>query len=346
MKATFALIPDKAQATLDTEELDASLLAPGQILVQAERTVMSGGTELAAFTALSKSVYKKDGWNAYPWRPGYGLVGRVVAAAPERTRGLKAGERIFCFGKHASLQIYDLDSPKPFRAAFRIGEDLDAEAAVVARLALVSMTALQMSEVRPGHTVLVLGMGLVGNFAAQLYRIAGARVFVHDPVAGRRDVARGVGLEVLEGDDPIQAVRDATDGRGVDIAVDAAGLGPVCAMCVEACAPYGQVVLLGSPRPPFETNLTAVFNRIHMQWLTVRGALEWRLPPYRVPGGGPSVEENLERVHDWIRSGALKTEGLVSHVIQPEALLSAYRGMLDDKEHYHGVIVDWSKHTP
>lgn len=341
MKATYAVIPAKGEAELRTEALDPSMVGEGQLLVRAERTIMSGGTELAAFTALSKSVYKKDGWNAYPWRPGYGLVGHVVAAGA-RTRGLKEGDRIFCFGKHASLQIYDMDSPKPFRAAFPIPDDLPAERAVVARLALVSMTALQTSEVRPGDTVAVFGMGLVGNLAAQLYRQAGARVLAIDPVAGRRAVAEGVGLEVVHGEDLVAALLEATDGRGVDIAVDAVGSGPVIAQCVDACAPYGQIVLLGSPRPPFETNLTAVFNRIHMQWLTVRGALEWRLPPYRVPGGGPSVEENLAKILDAIRSGAIRTEGLVSHVIAPTSLLDAYRGMLDDKERYHGVIVDWS----
>lgn len=344
MKATYALIPDKGQAELRTEEIDPSSLAPGQLLVQAEATIMSGGTELAAFTALSKSVYKKDGWNRYPWRPGYGCVGRVVAAA-ERTRGFAAGERVFCFGKHASLQVYDMDSPKPFRAAFRIEDDLPATKAVIARLGLVSMTAVQMSPARPGDTVLVVGLGLVGNLAAQLYRLAGARVLCWDPVAGRRAVAARAGLEVLEGGDDgwRAAVLAATDEKGVNIAVDAVGSGPVIAECVEVCAPYGEVVLLGSPRPPFETNLTAVFNRIHMQWLTVRGALEWRLPPYTVPGGGPSVEDNLRRLLEHLRQDQLRVDGLVSHVIPPDGLLEAYQGMLNDKQNYSGVIIDWQR---
>lgn len=344
MKATYALIPDKEQAVLETEELDPKDLGPGQLLVRAEATIMSGGTELAAFTALSKSVYKKDGWNRYPWRPGYGLVGRVVAAHRERTRGLEEGDRVFCFGKHASLQVYDMDSPKPFRAAFRIADDLPAQAAVVARLGLVSMTSVQLATARPGDTVAVLGLGLVGVLAAQLYRIAGARVICFDPEPGRRAVAARVGLEVLdvETEGVVEGLYEATGGRGVDIAVDAAGSGPAIVQCVDACAPYGQVVLLGSPRPPHETNLTATFNRIHMQWLTVHGALEWRLPPYKVPGGGACVEDNLARLLDHLRSGRLVVDGLVSHHIQPEGLLDAYRGMLHDKANHSGVIIDWS----
>ena len=344
MKATYALIPDKEQAVLETEVLDPKDLAPGQLLVRAEATIMSGGTELAAFTALSKSVYKKDGWNRYPWRPGYGLVGRVEAAHPERTRDLKAGDRIFCFGKHASLQVYDMDSPKPFRAAFRIDDDVPAPTAVVARLGLVSMTSVQLAVAKPGDTVAVLGLGLVGVLAAQLYRIAGARVLCFDPVPGRRAVAERVGLEVLDVETAgvVDAISEATGGRGVDIAVDAAGSGPAIVQCVDACAPYGQVVLLGSPRVPHETNLTATFNRIHMQWLTVHGALEWRLPPYKTPGGGPCVEDNLRRLLDHLRTGRLVVDGLVSHHIQPEALLEAYQGMLREKERYSGVIIDWS----
>lgn len=340
MKATYALIPGLHQATIETEEIDVDDVASGELIVRADHTIMSGGTELAAYTALSKSVYKPDGWNRYPWRPGYGLVGHVVRAG-ERTRGLVEGDRIFCFGKHASLQRYDMDSPKPFRSAFRINDRVPAVQAVVARLALVSMTALQVTEVRPGQRVAVFGLGMVGNLAAQLFRIAGAEVVTYDPVAERRAVARGVGLATLDVQ-PEDVVPTLVERGGVDVAVDAVGSGRVIADCVEACAPYGQVVLLGSPRPPFETNLTATMNRIHMQWLTVRGALEWRLPPYRTPGGGDSVEHNLERILDWIATGALDTTGLVSHVVTPAELPDAYAGMLHDKPSYHGVIVRWS----
>lgn len=330
MKAIYALIPDKEQLVIESEELDPNDADGAKILVEAECTIMSGGTELAAFTALSKSVYKKDGWNAYPWRPGYGLVGHVRAAGP-RARGFRAGDRIFCFGKHASHQWYDLDSPKPFRAAFPIADDLPAERAVIARLALVSMTALQVGRVRAGDSVYVIGMGLVGNLAAQLYRIAGLEVRVWDTSEGRRAVAKGVGLEVASPD----AVGPS------DVTVDAVGSGEVVEQCVNLTKPHGEVVLLGSPRPPYETDLTAVFNRIHMQWLTVRGALEWRLPPYPIPGGGPSVASNLALILDHIRAGRIRTEGLVSHHIGPDGLLDAYRGMQRDPDHHHGVVVDW-----
>src|SRR5262249_50835743 len=124
LQARYALIPDKEVFELHSEELDPAVLKPSEVLVRAEATMVSAGTELAAFTALSKNVYIPGRWNSYPWRPGYGLVGRIEAA-PTQAK-LKAGQRVFCFGKHASLQVYDYSGEKPMNGIFAIDDDIDA----------------------------------------------------------------------------------------------------------------------------------------------------------------------------------------------------------------------------
>ncbi len=125
MEARYALIPDKEVFELHGEELDPSQVGEGQALIRAETTMVSAGTELAAFTALSKNVYIPGRWNSYPWRPGYGLVGRVEAVGPKEQK-LKPGQRVFCFGKHASLQIYDYSGSKPMNGIFAIPDDVEA----------------------------------------------------------------------------------------------------------------------------------------------------------------------------------------------------------------------------
>ena len=47
-------------------------------------------------------------------------------------------------------------------------------------MAGVSIAALLSSSVQPGDTVLVVGGGLVGNFATQLFHLAGADVIIAD----------------------------------------------------------------------------------------------------------------------------------------------------------------------
>jgi threonine dehydrogenase-like Zn-dependent dehydrogenase len=123
--------------------------------------------------------------------------------------------------------------------------------------------------------------------------------------------------------------------------VDSVGHSSVIQNALLAAAQYGRVVLLGSPRARIDANVTDVFNRIHMQSLTVMGALEWRLPRHPTRGVRHSVQTNLALALDLIRSRKLELRPLVSHVVKPEGLGDAYRGMLSDKDRYRGVVVDW-----
>src|SRR5205085_3464449 len=80
--------------------------------------------------------------------------------------------------------------------------------------------------VRPGDSVAVLGLGPVGLCAVQVARAAGAGpVFAIDTVDQRLDVAKSFGATTihLTEQNPREEVRNATDGRGVDAAIDAVG---------------------------------------------------------------------------------------------------------------------------
>jgi threonine dehydrogenase-like Zn-dependent dehydrogenase len=76
-----------------------------------------------------------------------------------------------------------------------------------------------------GGTLVVMGLGPVGQFAARVGVHRGYRVLAVDPVIERREMARRHGVEVLDLTDAVvDEVRDLTDGRGADSVVDAVGL--------------------------------------------------------------------------------------------------------------------------
>ncbi|WP_374314921.1 alcohol dehydrogenase catalytic domain-containing protein [Microbacterium sp.] len=75
----------------------------------------------------------------------------------------------------------------------------------------------------PG-TVVVLGLGPVGQLTSRIAAARGHRVIAIDPVPERREMAARHGVEAWEGDDDIERVLAATDGRGADAAIDAVGL--------------------------------------------------------------------------------------------------------------------------
>ncbi|HZZ98081.1 MAG TPA: zinc-dependent alcohol dehydrogenase [Jatrophihabitantaceae bacterium] len=89
--------------------------------------------------------------------------------------------------------------------------------------------AVEYAAVPPGGTVLVLGLGPIGDMAARIAQHHGARVIAVDLVPERLERARTNGVVVLDlrdydngelGD----AVRDLTDGRGADSVIDAVGM--------------------------------------------------------------------------------------------------------------------------
>ena len=142
MKAKYALIPEKETCQIREEEIDPGSLKPNELLMRTEFSMVSAGTELAAFRAISPGVYKKGSWNAYPWRPGYGLVGEVLEAGSALS-GYHPGSRVFCFGRHASLQKWplDLEREEPFRSAFPVSMAISSERAAASRMGLVGITA-------------------------------------------------------------------------------------------------------------------------------------------------------------------------------------------------------------
>lgn len=347
MKAIYAVVPDQEMLEIRSEEIDPSQLQPYEILVGAEASVISPGTELAIFTAVAPGVRTPGSWNAYPWRPGYGLVGHVVAAGGEVDR-IAEGDRVFCFGKHASLQRYDTSATAPMTSAFAISDRLPAQRAAMARMALVALTAPQVTDFEAGDTAVIFGLGLVGNLAAQLYQIAGARVIGLDVVRSRCEMASKVGIQTTLDVPPekqVEAILNLTGGKGAAIVVDAVGHSAVIRRCIDACATFGQVILLGSPRTPYEMDSTQILRAIHNRWLTVRGALEWRLPPFPVRGVKHSIASNLDTLLDWIESQRLDVDTLITHVIKPDGLQQAYQGLLNNKETYLGVVIDWQDST-
>jgi threonine dehydrogenase-like Zn-dependent dehydrogenase len=79
-----------------------------------------------------------------------------------------------------------------------------------------------------GGTVLVLGLGPIGQMCGRIARNKGARVIGVDNVPERLELAKRHGIDVIDGGDANDgvgdAVRDGTDGRGADAAIDAVGM--------------------------------------------------------------------------------------------------------------------------
>ncbi|WP_061016315.1 alcohol dehydrogenase catalytic domain-containing protein [Microbacterium sp. CCH5-D1] len=84
---------------------------------------------------------------------------------------------------------------------------------------------VEYAQVPDDGTLVVMGLGPVGQFVSRIGRHRGHRVLAVDPVPERRAMAERHGIETFDLTDTIvDELRDLTDGRGADSVVDAVGL--------------------------------------------------------------------------------------------------------------------------
>lgn len=336
MQTRELVITEPGCIELQARELDEQL-APTEALVEAEYSIVSAGTEGAKFTGLIEEMP----WDRadYPQTTGYGHLGKVLDVGTDVTM-CEPGDRVLSFANHASVATADAG-----RMALPVPDDVDGEQLVFARMAGVSMSALRSSSVQPGDTVVVIGMGLVGNFAAQLFQLAGADVLGVDISAERLEhaCACDIGRTVNSAETDLEeAVADWTDGEGAHTVVEAIGNSEVIEEAVFLARRYGEVILLGSPRARAELDVTPMLLQIHMEAIRLIGSLEWRWPMHETPRTRDIVT-NYRQLVDWIAADDLRVEPLLTHVASPADCQQIYDGLTERKDEYLGAVFDWSR---
>ncbi len=338
MKIREVVVTGQNKVELQTNEFDASIQSPNELLIDTEYTFISSGTELANYTGREPKVFQRGSWCAYPWRSGYANVGVVRDVGANVTRAAP-GDRVFTYGRHASIIRYTQD-----RLIAPVSDSIDPGVVAASRMAGVAMTSIIVSEIGTNARVIVFGLGLVGNLASQIFQLHGCRVIGVDPVAERRKLAERCGIEHTVGGDAeeVQAqIQELTNGELGNITVDAVGHSSVVMQALRATASYGQLVILGSPRVSVTGDLTELLSDTHLRWITIRGALEWCVPMYPDTGNRVSQLSKQQTIFDWIARTELDVESLISHRLKPEQIKQAYDGLLDEPDVWTGVVLDW-----
>jgi 2-desacetyl-2-hydroxyethyl bacteriochlorophyllide A dehydrogenase len=152
---------------------------------------------------------------------------------------------------------------------------------------------------RAGDSVAVLGLGPVGLCAVQVARAAGASpVFAVDTVPERLQAASALGAIVLDLErDPVkEAVREGTDGRGVDLVVEAVGDPRALELGLFIARPAGTISTVG---------VYAERCEVHMGLAWIKGLT--------VRMGLANVIAHVDRVMAMMSAGVLDPSALVTH---------------------------------
>lgn len=186
-----------------------------------------------------------------------------------------------------------------------------------------ALHALRRARVGEGDTVAVFGIGGLGVSAIQLARALGAAVvYAVDVNPAKLALAkrhRAIPIDARAGD-PVQAIRAATDGRGVDAALELIGFARTMEQAVEVLAPQGRAALAG-------------LTQERMSIAPYRDVLNREA---EIIGVSDHLASEIGDLMAFIRRGELDLAAAVTRIVPLDA--ATINGVLDDLEAFRDDV--------
>ena len=327
-----------APGEVRVQEFELPPLGPDEVRLATLYSGISAGTELTAFRGSNPYLHKR--WDAdrrlfvpadrpqmsYPLRAwGYEEVGEIVEVG-SGVRGLELGQHVFGTWGHRSRTTVSAD----YARSRILPDGSDPLQGIFSQIGAIALNGVHDADIHVGETVAIFGLGVPGQIAAQLARASGATVVGVDLIPRRLEVAREAGsldLALDPADGPVaERIREFTEGRGADVAIEASGVTPALHEAVRSVAYGASVVALGF----FQGEATGLFlgeefhhNRVRIICSQISGVAPER--SYRW-----DVLRMARTVMNLQARGVLKLENLVTHVLPYHRAAEAFR-MLDEE---------------
>ena len=314
--------------------------APNEVLIKATRTQISTGTEMICLGRLFAPGSHWDRWVKYPFHPGYSMAGKVVAVGNEVTN-IHEGQR---FALHESHQEYvTLPVNTPGRDLYPIPDSLSDEEAVWASLATIVQNSVRRAQHTMGDSVVVIGLGLLGQLVVQYVRLLGARqIIAVDVSESRLRMAKEHGATMtlaMNVEEARDAILDATGG-GADVVYDVTGIAPVFSTALTLLRRFGKLALLGDTGTPAEQHLT---GDVLTKGLTIFGSHDTNPPLIATDHAYWNKAHMVDLFFNYVSRGEMRVADLITHRFSPLAAEEAYRVLRDERMTAMGVLFDWTQ---
>jgi len=327
-------------------EVPTPVPAPGEVLVRVRAVAICGS-----------DVHGSDGSSGRRQPPvimGHEAAGEIAALGGGVT-GYRAGDRVtfdstvYCGACEAcragavnlcanrrvlgvSCDEYRRDGAfaeyvaVPERILYPLPEGVSfLEASMVEPLS-IACHAMTRTEIPKGGRVLVVGVGTIGFLSLQVARSLGAgQLIAMDVDRARLEMAREAGAEPVDSRDPeaLKKVLALTGGEGVDVAVDATGIGVTADLAIRAARLNGKVVLVGNLAQRIDFPLQLVVTRQISLFGSCSSAGEYPLCLDMIASGRVDVKKMISRTAplseggEWILRLYNREPGLYKVVLIP-----------------------------
>jgi len=328
---------EKGKVEFTETAFNEKIEKPTEAIFRNHYSQVSAGTELACLEGL-------EDWFPLPGTPGYTAVGEMIekgAAVSHQT-----GKLYLTFGPHA--QYFKIDTSDRWKGVcVPVPDHLPGDIASFAHLADIAMTAIRVSDIQLGDWVAVTGMGPIGILAAQLAQLQGAWVIGIDINESRLELAKKSGVKhvVNPSKNPREEIMRLTEGKGVHTCIEASGLAETAEKAMKYIAQYGEMILLGTPRHAYHTDLTGFLRDIHLFYpsITIKGALEFIFPTHHTEFVKHSKERDCAILMNLLKEERLNVKPFYTHKANPEKAPEIYHGLRTKKDEYIGIVFDWTQ---
>ena len=287
----------KKKNVLEIDDIPEQEVGPEDVKIKVEYTAICGSDPHIISGKLPVS---------YPPRiMGHEMSGTVIELGEEaKTKGLKVGDRVtgnpvrycgvcdYCRNgqEHYCLKLAVFFPPGTMaesvvwheQQVFKLPDSVSFEEGCLAEPVSVCMRGIDLSDIREGSSVAILGLGGIGQILLQLALLAGAsKVMVADPVESKRNIALEMGADLAF--DPLSedmwaTTMKVTGNRGFDTVIEASGNLDSAKSAMDMVGKAGTMVYFAVYPMNFELPIKP-FD-LYSREITVRGVF---MSPYLFP---------------------------------------------------------------
>lgn len=267
------------------------------------------------------------------WKVGDRVCVEVLQNNCEQCYWCRAGFKPMCPSATSLGRTFNGAFAEYYKSMYmylhRVPKHVAPEDAVCTEMcAAVCTNLIKWTEIRPGDVVVVLGPGTIGQMAAQIARVRGAGTVVvtgttHSEPRLRKAKELGANLTINQDkEDPVEIVKELTNGRGADIVVGACHAVETINQALEMVRRCGTICQIGAHN---RESVPVKWANIFMKNLVIHGSdyHDW---------------ESWERAISMLASGQVKGAPLVSHNVSIDNWRVGYQAVLDDVAVTKGAI--------
>ena len=248
---------------------------------------------------------------------GYQNVGRVIEVGPDVSE-LQVGDVLYMSAIHAEYVVMAEDD-----LLIKLPDSIDRTEAALFGMSSVAMRTCRNTELKMGERVLIVGAGIIGQVAAQIAAVMGARATLCDINPNRLELAREIGAAdtVLDvsGDDWEKGITDGT----FDAVIDFAGVPGMEDQLISAVRRRGRVIFIAG-----RGKVTYTFNLGQGQEIQLKQNSHFD-------------RDDLQNLCRLVDRGLVKIKPLIRDVVPVSEAKRIYDTLRDNPTELLGTVFVW-----